>query len=161
MLMPSTIHRLRVCLEAGRPLLERPQHTSSWSTLHMAVLWTYASSALIQLSFCWSGSPKGEGLKACSTTVCGVTWGTLGTCSTRGYKKALAMPGAKSRWVEATERACRSPTLLREEIEEEYETVLGTLVSAHRRGNVLPGGFCPLTVHQERRDGPLLSPHKP
>ncbi len=79
----------------------------------------YASSALtghIQLSFCWSGSPKGGGLKACSTTGCGLTWGTLGTYPTRGYKKALAMPGAKSRWVGSTERPCRSPTLLREEI---------------------------------------------
>ncbi len=118
--MASTIHRLRVCLEAGRPLLGGPKQTSSWSAfLHMAALWTYASSARtghIQLSFCWSGSRKGGGLKACSTTGCGVTEGTLGTYPARGYKKALAIPGAKSKCVGATDRACKSPTLFRDEI---------------------------------------------
>ncbi len=70
----------------------------------------------IQLSLCWSGSPKGGGQKICSTTGHGVEEGTLGTYPAQGYGKALARPGAKSRYEEATERACRSPTLLREEI---------------------------------------------
>ncbi len=74
------------------------------------------STGQLQLSLCWSGSPKGGGQKACSMTGRGVEERTLGTYPTRGYRQALVRPGAKSRCEGATERACRSQTLLREYI---------------------------------------------
>ncbi|MCJ8737990.1 hypothetical protein PDJAM_G00030520 [Pangasius djambal] len=51
----------------------------------------------VQLSFRWSGSRKGGGQKACSTTGRGAEEGTFGTYPARGYKNALANPGAKSK----------------------------------------------------------------
>ncbi len=51
-----------------------------------------ARTGHIQLSFCWSGSRKEGGLKACSTTGCGVTKEIIGTYPARGYKKTLAIP---------------------------------------------------------------------
>ncbi len=79
--MASTIHRLRVCLEAGRPFLGRPYNTSSWSALlHRAALWTYASSARpghIQLSLIWLGSLKGGGQNTWSITGRGTEEGDL------------------------------------------------------------------------------------
>ncbi len=67
-----------------------------------------------QLSFSWLGSLKGGGQKAWSITGRGTEEGTLGTYPTRGYKKTFARPGVKS--IEATERACRSPTLFSEDM---------------------------------------------
>ncbi len=93
--------------KANQQLVRPSPHGSSASS---------ACTGHIQLSFCWSGSRKGGGLKACSTTGCGVTEGTLGTYPAQGYKKALAIPGAKSKCVGATDRACKSPTLFRDEI---------------------------------------------
>lgn len=49
-------------------------------------------------------------------TGCGTEEGTLGTYPGLGYRKTLAKPGAKSRKEEATEKACKSQTLFREEM---------------------------------------------
>ncbi len=69
-----------------------------------------------QLSFSWSESRKGGGQNAWRITGRGTTEGTLGTYPGLGYKNALAIPGANSRHDGATDRACRSPTLFKEEM---------------------------------------------
>ncbi len=64
-----------------------------------------------QLSFCWSGSQKGGGQNACITTDHGTEESTLGTYPGLGYKKALAIPGPKSKKTLSppAERECEYP----------------------------------------------------
>ncbi len=69
-----------------------------------------------QLSFSWSGSRNGGGQNACRMTGSGTTEGTFGTHPDLGYRNDLAIPGANSRHDGATDRACRSLTLFKEEM---------------------------------------------
>ncbi len=94
----------------------------------------------IQLSLFWSGSRKERGHKACSTMGGGTEEGTLGMYPGLGYRKALAKPGLNSRKEGATDRACKSQTLL-SDVMANRKTNLSVRTRSETSSNVSKGGL--------------------
>ncbi len=115
-MMASTIHRLRVCLGSGKTLfrgtvayhqLVRPSPQGSSHS---------PRTGHIQLSLFWLGFPEGRRTKHLEYDRSWYRGGDLRDVPCTRVQESFGQTGQKkSRYEGATERACRSPTLFRED----------------------------------------------
>ncbi len=119
MVIASTIHLLRVCLLATllirtvayKKLVRFPPQDSPVDVcVHMCSDCTH----LIKLFLV--SIPKGRWTKCLKNNWPCNNWGHLGDISRPGVQKCSRQPGANSRHDGATDRACRLPTLYKEEM---------------------------------------------
>ncbi|KAK3521748.1 hypothetical protein QTP70_016244 [Hemibagrus guttatus] len=117
---PQNITALEeICMEEWAKLpATLPKQTSRQEDLRYELeRWTQVLRALTRQSKCsfsCSVDSWGGGQKACKMTGQQAILGTLGTYLTMWCTIALDITGSNSKQVGLTDRACRSPTLLRE-----------------------------------------------